>query len=84
MLINLGKSHAALDRWPEAVEAYQQAIREDPTLANAYAQMGDAQCQIGHPGEARGYYEQAIALGNQRNRVRRAVEYIAQHGECLP
>jgi tetratricopeptide (TPR) repeat protein len=84
MLVKLGRSHAALGRWPEAAEAYQQAIREDSTVPNAYAPMGDAQCQIGHPGEARFYYEQAIALGNQKKRVRRAVEYIAQHGECPP
>ncbi|MBI1877583.1 MAG: tetratricopeptide repeat protein [Chloroflexi bacterium] len=78
----LGKSHAALNQWPEAIEAYEQAIRADPTRHQVYVLMGEAQCQLGHPDEARFSYEQAIALGNQSDHVQQVVEYIAQHAAC--
>lgn len=78
----LGRSHAALNQWPEAVTAYQQVIREDPTRQQVYVLLGEAQCQLGRPEEARTYYERAIALGDQSKRTRGAVEYITQSGDC--
>jgi hypothetical protein len=44
--------------------------------------MGEAQCQLGRPEEARFYLEQAMALGNQSKPVEQAVEYIALHAAC--
>jgi hypothetical protein len=44
--------------------------------------MGEAQCQLGRPEEARFYFEQAIKLGNQSKRVEQAVEYIALRAAC--
>jgi tetratricopeptide (TPR) repeat protein len=79
----LGSSHAALGQWPEAVEAYEQALREDPT-PGIYALTGDALCQLGLPEKARFHYEQAIMLGDQSRHVRKVAEYIAQHGDCPP
>jgi len=78
----LGKSYAALNQWPEAIATYEQIIRANPTRHQVYALMGEAQCQLGHPEEARFYFEQAIALGNQSDRVGQAVEYIAHHADC--
>lgn len=82
VLERLGRSHAALSQWPEAIKAYEQAIRTDSTYHQVYVLMAEAQCQFGHPQEALFYYEQATALGNQSNRVEQAVEYIAQYGDC--
>ena len=82
ILERLGKSHAALNQWPEAIKAYEQAIREDPTHHQIYVLMAEAQCHLGLPEQAHFYYEQAIVLGNQSDRVRQAVEYIAQYGDC--
>ena len=78
----VGRSYAALSQWPEAIAAYDQAIDAEPTRHQVYVLIGEAQCQLGHPEEARFYYEQAIALGNQSKPVEQAVEYIAQHADC--
>ncbi|MCL4294652.1 MAG: tetratricopeptide repeat protein [Anaerolineae bacterium] len=78
----LGQSYAGLGRWTEAAEAYDRAIRADPAKPGPYALMGEAQCQLGHPAEARLVYEQAIKLGDQSNKVRQTLEYITQHGDC--
>jgi tetratricopeptide (TPR) repeat protein len=83
ILMLLGRSHAALGQWPEAIEAYEQALREDPA-PGIYVLMGDALCQLGLPEKARFHYAQAIMLGDQRGRVQKAAEYIAQHGDCPP
>lgn len=82
--VRLGKAHAALEQWPEAIEAFGRAIHEDPTHDWDYVLMADAQCQAGHPQGAHSYYEQAIALGVQSDRVRQAAEYIARHQDCPP
>jgi tetratricopeptide (TPR) repeat protein len=84
ILVRLGRAYAALGRWTEAIDAYEQAIQEDPTQHWDYALMGDAQCQAGHPEEALSYYEQAVAWGNQSSRVRQVADYIARTGDCLP
>lgn len=84
ILLKLGKSHAVLNQWLEAMEAYQQAIREDSALPHAYVLVGDAACQLGRSAEARIHYGQAVAFGNQDDRVRQATEYIIQHGKCIP
>jgi tetratricopeptide (TPR) repeat protein len=78
----LGRSYAALNQWPEAIEAYEQVIRADPSRDQVYVLMGEAQCQLGQPEEARFSYEQAMALGNQSDRVGQTIEYIAQHADC--
>jgi tetratricopeptide (TPR) repeat protein len=80
----LGESYAALEQWAEAMQTYEQAIDLNPNSQRAYALMGEAQCQVGTPGEARFYFEQAIALGNQQEQVRQAIQYIAQQGICPP
>jgi tetratricopeptide (TPR) repeat protein len=82
VLEELGRSHAALNQWPEAVTAYEQAIRAEPARHQLYVLMGEAQCQLGRPEEARFYLEQAMALGNQSKPVEQAVEYIALHAAC--
>jgi tetratricopeptide (TPR) repeat protein len=78
----LGQSYAYQGRWTEAVESYDQAIHSNPKPPEPYAFLGQAQCQLGHPGEARLAYEQAIGLGHQAASIRQTLEYIAQHGDC--
>jgi tetratricopeptide (TPR) repeat protein len=82
VLEELGRSHAALNQWPEAVTAYKQAIRAEPARHQLYVLMGEAQCQLERPEEARFYFEQAMALGNKSKPVKQAVEYIALHVAC--
>jgi superkiller protein 3 len=83
ILAALGRSYAGLGRWAEAVEAYDQAIRTNPESPGPYALLGQAECQLGHPAEARLAYEHAIELGHQAENIRPAVEHIAQYGSCL-
>jgi superkiller protein 3 len=82
--VNLGKAHAAVGRWAEAIDAYERAIQEDPTDHWDYVLVGDAHCQRGHPKEALAYFEQAVDSGNQSSRVRQVADYIAQNGHCPP
>lgn len=78
----LGRSHAALGQWEEAVKAYEQAIRERPERPFTYVLMGDAQCQLGRPEEARFYYEQALKLGSRAKHLSEIIEHISRNGEC--
>jgi tetratricopeptide (TPR) repeat protein len=84
ILVSLARSRAALGQWHAAAKAIDQAIQADPSHDWDYVLMGDAQCQLGHPGEAQVYYEQAITLGNQSDNVRKVAEYLAQYGQCPP
>ncbi|HXW00021.1 MAG TPA: tetratricopeptide repeat protein, partial [Anaerolineae bacterium] len=82
ILEELGQSYAALNQWPEAIAAYEQAIHAEPARHQLYVLMGQAQCQLGHAEEARFSFEQAIALGNKSKQVEQAVAYIALHAAC--
>ncbi|MFQ5614033.1 MAG: tetratricopeptide repeat protein, partial [Anaerolineae bacterium] len=82
ILARLGQTYAALNNWPKASEAYEQAIQVDPTYPPGFVLLGDAQCQLGHPAQARASYEQANALGFEGARARRAAAHIAQNGSC--
>jgi tetratricopeptide (TPR) repeat protein len=84
ILVRLGRAHATLGRWSEAIDAYERAIQEDPTHHWDYVLIGDAHCQRGHPKEALIYFERAVDSGNQSNRVRQLADYIAQNGDCPP
>lgn len=58
----LGKALDAADRWPEAIDAYQQAIRLSPSFAHAYNALGQALFQMDRFEEAKVAYEKAIQL----------------------
>jgi tetratricopeptide (TPR) repeat protein len=84
LLIRSGMTYAALEKWHEAIDAYQEAIHQEPGYYWDYVLMGDAQCRIRHPQEALIYYQEAVALGNERTSVPATIEHIAQYGECPP
>ena len=47
-----------LRHYPEAVAAFQNAIRLDPSLAEAYFHLGDLAMQSGDYAQAVSYYHQ--------------------------
>lgn len=51
-----------LRHYPEAVAAFQNAIRLDPSLAEAYFHLGDLAMQSGDYAQAVSYYHQGLQL----------------------
>jgi tetratricopeptide (TPR) repeat protein len=58
MLYNMGSVYNSLGRYPEAIEAFSQAIRIDPNYGDAYVGLGNTLGKLGHHAEA----EQACKL----------------------
>ena len=50
------------DRYPEAVDAFRQAIEVNPSLAEAYANLGNALAQLKRLPEAESAYRQALVI----------------------
>lgn len=48
--------------WPEAERAYREAIELDPTLSNAYTNLGNLRYRAGHPDEAERLYREALGV----------------------
>lgn len=57
-----GVAKAKLDRFPEAIAAYDAAIRLKPDLAEAYYNRGVAKAELGHFKDAIDDYDEAIRL----------------------
>jgi tetratricopeptide (TPR) repeat protein len=62
----LGLAYAALERWPAAAAAFEQAAREaqaasDPAGADFWVQAGNAWLAGGEAGKARGAFDSALA-----------------------
>ncbi len=58
-----GLDHVAAGRWAEAAAALGAAVVANPTRSEAWAELGVCNLRLGHYGEARAAYEQAIGLG---------------------
>ena len=58
---NLGLALAKLGQWEQAVEAYRQALRLRPDLAEAHNNLGIALVQMGRLDDAIAAYQRAIA-----------------------
>lgn len=64
----LGMAYAAQQRWASAVVAFQQAAQasegtQDGRAAGLWVQAGNAALAIGNFGQARGFFDAALALG---------------------
>jgi tetratricopeptide (TPR) repeat protein len=59
---NLGVVLVSLDRMPEAIEHFREALRIDPNLVDTRYNLGVALEQTGQPKEAIGQYEQALRI----------------------
>lgn len=58
---NLGVAHEALKHWPEAIDAYQKAVKLKPSQANPRSDVADAQLNLGVVLRRAGRLEEAIA-----------------------
>lgn len=58
----LGKALDEANRWIEAIDAYEQAIKLSPSFAHAYNALGQALFRMGRHEEAKAAYERAIQL----------------------
>ena len=63
-----------------AVQAYQEAIRLDPTLANAHASLGDLLRQEGRVEEAKKHHEHARRLKERKQRQ----DWRSSHRQIVP
>jgi tetratricopeptide (TPR) repeat protein len=63
--VGLGDMYVARESFPEAIEAYNQAMTLDPSFPDAWAGLGDAYGRMSLFQEAADAYEQALALAPQ-------------------
>jgi tetratricopeptide (TPR) repeat protein len=56
---------ASNDRWPEAIDAYKQAIKIKPDLAEAYYNLGLAYLAIGDKNSALAQYNILKSMNSQ-------------------
>ncbi|MDH7486435.1 MAG: tetratricopeptide repeat protein [Anaerolineae bacterium] len=59
---SLGRAYLDLERWTEAVDAYNQAIALSPGLFTDQVSLGLAYRHLGQPDQAVAAYQQALAL----------------------
>ncbi len=59
---NLGNALARLDRTPEAIEHYEQALRIKPDFAEAHNNLGTALARLDRTPEAIKHWEQALRI----------------------
>jgi len=59
---NLGALDWEVNKRAEAVASFQQAIKLDPSITEAYLPLGNAAIEQSHFDEAVGYFEQALRL----------------------
>ncbi len=77
-LTGLGFAHAQKGELPEAVSAYQRAIRENPRSLQAHLLLGEAYETMGRTDLALNPYRQAVSLapGHAAAHLRLAVVYM--------
>lgn len=56
-----GRSYAELERWPEAIAAYQDAFRMRPSRAEVHALLADALVKAGRSADAVAHYRRFLA-----------------------
>ena len=83
----LGIARATAGKVPEAIEAFQSALRADPGNPIAYQNIGLTYVQHDRPDEAIAAFQKAIAL-NERlprawNGIGAALERLGRHAEAL-
>jgi len=62
---NLGLAYLRAKRYPEAIDAYSEAIKSDPQQPSRYRNLADAFKAAGRQNEARENYSRALALAQQ-------------------
>ncbi len=74
-----------LERYQEALAAYEQVIALDPTFAGAYEDKGDSLLKLGRYEEALTAYEQALRADSDNAHVCYKVEkYRCRPNRCPP
>ncbi|WP_019507957.1 tetratricopeptide repeat protein [Pleurocapsa sp. PCC 7319] len=58
----LGQALTTAEKWLQAIDSYQTALKLDPNLPEAYCYLGQALIQIKKYAQAQECYQQAIAL----------------------
>lgn len=76
-LQTMGVIEAARGRWQEAIGYFREAVREDPSFAMAYVQLGRSLGQEGRWGEAREALATADRLGTHPRDVAAARRVLA-------
>src|SRR5215475_14379918 len=61
-LYNQGIKYASLEQWPQAIEAYKQAIRLKPKFADPYNNLGNVYTRLGQYQDAIQAYHLAIQI----------------------
>ena len=56
----IGRTHAAAQQWPEAIEAFKHAARANPSQPRIFTRLADCAARSGDTAAARGYVEQAL------------------------
>ena len=59
---NSGNAFMRDDRLDEAIEQYRMAVKESPSFAQAYCNLGIALCHAGHPKDSVKVLEKALTL----------------------
>ena len=73
---NLGVAYSTLGRWPEAVTAFQQAIRLQPDDTVAHYNLGVAYSNLGRSQDAVAAYQQVIRLKHNDARAHLALAAV--------
>ncbi len=79
VLFYAGLVAGALERWPQAIEHFQQAISLDPGVARVHLFLGRSLAEAGRFGDAQKSLEQAQQLGVETEDIvaaRRRLQYL--------
>ena len=79
MLFYGGLLAGALERWPLAIERFEQALRLDPAVARTHLFLGRSLAEAGRFGDAQKSLEQAQQLGVETEDIvaaRRRLQYL--------
>lgn len=71
-----GHAYYRLQRYQEAIEDYNRALKFDPTSAAAYTNRGDVNAELGRWGEAAADYRAAIKHNPQLGRAYQSTAWL--------
>jgi hypothetical protein len=82
-LVCSGNEHYKGKRFSEAAKAYREAIRLNPSSAEAYYRLGNSYVKISRYGEAIVYYRSGIKLGSVYESIPSTIEAIQAYEESV-
>ena len=80
---SLGMEYVSSNRLEQAIEAFQQCVKQDAGYVPAYVELGKCLCAAGRLQTAREFFEKGLELARAKG-LSHTADYILQQLQTLP